>query len=246
MNAHAKSCWLRELEAFQEQMEYFFNNPHLLEEALTHASFAHESGLPFCNERLEFLGDAALELLVSKQLFTEFPDLDEGILTRIRANLVCGESLADWAIHVGLSRRIRLGKGLQRKRNNGDDDILSSLFADATEAFFGAVLLDGGILSLEPVFEKYMDFQVSRNRMDPLADPKSRLQMIAQGKGMGQPSYRLNAVEGLSHEPLFHVSVILGNDIYGTGSGPSRKTAEFAAAEQALKKIEDFETPDTF
>ena len=87
-----KAWWLKELENFQEQREYIFSKPVLLEEALTHASFAHESGLPFCNERLEFLGDAALELIVSKQLFTEFPDLDEGTLTRIRANLVCRDS----------------------------------------------------------------------------------------------------------------------------------------------------------
>ncbi|MBN1332630.1 MAG: ribonuclease III [Synergistales bacterium] len=237
-----KAWWLKELENFQEQREYIFSKPVLLEEALTHASFAHESGLPFCNERLEFLGDAALELIVSKQLFTEFPDLDEGTLTRIRANLVCRDSLADWATDIGISKLLRLGKGLQKKRDNGEDDILSSLFADATEAFFGAVFLDGGLMSLALVVEKYMDFQISRNRMDPLADPKSRLQMIAQRKGMGQPSYRLNAVEGLSHEPLFHVSVILEKKTYGTGSGPSRKAAEFIAAEQALNQLEHVDT----
>lgn len=233
-----KRWWLKELELFQKKTGYFFNNPLLLEEALTHASFSHESGLPFCNERLEFLGDAALELLVSKQLYTEFPDLDEGSLTRMRANLVCRDSLAEWAVEQGVSKLIRLGKGLEKKRNHGDMEVLSSVLADGAEAFFGSVFLDGGLSSLTPVIETYMDFQMARNRMDPAADPKSRLQIRAHQRTLGQPSYKLVSVEGLSHEPMFHVAVFLQGKEYGSGMGSSRKAAEFNAAEKALQELE--------
>ena len=125
--------WQRELASFQERLGYLFSKKEILQEALTHASYAHEKGLHFHNERLEFLGDAVLELIVSANLFNGYPDVDEGTLTRYRSNLVCKNALSVWGKSIGLPQIIRLGKGLEQQGAS------ASIIADTSEAVLGAV-----------------------------------------------------------------------------------------------------------
>lgn len=208
----------------------------LYEQALTHSSFAHEQGNGDAhNERLEFLGDAVLQLVISDHLYFLYPHLPEGRLTRLRAGLVCEATLAALAEGIGLGSYLRLGKG--EAAGGGADR--PSLLADALEALFGALFLDMGlercsplILGLyRPLFEKPAGEQLHR-------DYKTRLQEFIQARDGITPEYRIVRESGPDHDKIFEAEVLLGErGGAGRGSGRSKKDAEQAAAKEAWIRV---------
>lgn len=235
MANHGAKEWQKALALFQEtKLGYVFDDPSLLEEALTHASYAHESGLPFYNERLEFLGDAVLELVISGKLFSELAHEPEGILTQKRASIVCTTNLAKWGKTLGVNNLLRLGKGL----NNQGGRQNASICADAVEAVLGAVFVDGGFQNARDVVLKVIDIQRKSGEIHPekALDPKTRLQHYLQAEGGHLPSYQIVAEEGPSHAPTFVVEVWAEGELLGVGTGSSRKRAERNAAKNALAK----------
>ncbi len=214
-----------QLEILQERIGYFFDDITLLRTALLHSSFTHEHGGNEHNERLEFLGDSVLQLSASHMLFTSEKQLDEGALSRKRASLVCGSSLRRWAEYIEIPALLRTGKGMSGR------GVCSSIYEDAVEALFGAVFLDGGYEAADAVILKYLDFLTRISPPEP-ADPKTLLQILAQEKGIGIPFYETLSVTGPSHQPIFHVRVLLSGIPAGEGTGASKKAAEFNAARE--------------
>ncbi|MGC9372922.1 MAG: ribonuclease III [Thermovirgaceae bacterium] len=216
----------------REVFGYTFSDSRFLEEALTHASFANEQGLGYTNERLEFLGDAVLQLAVTHYLYESYPDDNEGELSRKRAALVCEQTLAEWAIETGLGSRIRLGKGLSRSGGSENPSVL----ADAVEAVIGALFLDGG-------FEKVLGiiFQFSRSRKQRLLqgeeNPKALLQERFESQGKGRPTYRLVKTEGPAHKPIHTVEILLDGKALARATGKTVREAESKAAEEILARI---------
>jgi ribonuclease-3 len=216
----------RSIEALQKAVGYRFSDTQLLIEALTHSSFANESGLSYCNERLEFLGDSVIGLCVAEELFIRYPSEREGRLTKMRARVVCCEALANAARTAGLADHLRLGKALK----NGATD---SILADAFEALLGAVYLDGGIKKAMEVVLKFISLDVDVDA----CDPKSALQERLQHQGLGAPKYKLERTSGPPHDATFWVSVWCGGRFLGSGRGKTRKEAEALAASEALSKL---------
>lgn len=227
--------WEEALKVFQDDLGYRFRDAELLKEALTHSSYAHESGLFSWNERLEYLGDAVLELAVSTRVFRERPDLNEGELTRIRSKLVCGKALLLWAKEMGIEELLRVNSGV---RKDGKKGRLSSVYSDAVEALFGAVYVDGGFSSALAVIEKYLDFhlkgKLAGTSPDIVTDPKSEIQKLLQERGMALPEYRKVSRVGPSHNPTFVVELWVSGRLLSKSMGKSIKEAEFKAAELAL------------
>ena len=224
------------LALLQKKIGYRFHTRELLEEALTHSSYANENAVP-CNERLEFLGDAVLELVVSEKLFAAYPGCDEGRLTSLRARIVCKESLSEWACGIGLKKLIRLGNNFKKCGAN------DSMAADCTEALFGAVFAEGGYSAAASVIA---DFLACKDEIrDPAVkkDPKSELQEYTQAHSLGLPVYEIVDHSGPDHALSFKVRLTVGERIFSEEWGRSRKEAEFSAAEKALKKMRQ-ETAD--
>jgi ribonuclease-3 len=225
------------LREFGERLGYRFSSLDGLKEALTHASYANESGTGSCNERLEFLGDAVLELCVSEELFMSRPDYDEGELTKSRARVVCASSLASWASKVRISPLLLLSKGLEIQGGRRNQSIL----ADAMEAVLGAIFLDGGYKAASSVIKRFMamsSFDASAEERGK--DAKTRLQEAFQAMGLPPPSYRLLSRSGPEHASTFEVeAVLMDGRVFAAGSGCSKKSAEFAAAEVGLRRLED-------
>lgn len=215
---------------FQEKIGYFYNNKGFLEEALTHSSYANESGLLFYNERLEFLGDSVLELIASEMLYKEFHNLDEGKLTRLRSQLVCQNSLKKWAEEVGLNKLIKLGKSLIKEGPS------ESVEADAAEAILGSVFLDGGYESASRVIIEFLKKQKEKASIDTV-DPKTMLQQVTQLKNGSVPYYKTVERKGPDHSLKFKVQVTLNEATLAEAWGNTIKEAEFRAAEKALKNI---------
>ncbi len=213
--------WSPNLEELQERIGYRFRDASLLEEALTHSSYAHEQGLDRWNERLEFLGDAVLELMVSEETFRRFPEAPEGALTRERARLVCEAALAPWGRLLKLDRALRVSRGLMGK-------VSAAVVADAVEALIGALYLDGGL----EVARQFLQNRPDPPQEESSLDAKSRLQILCQERGT-MPVYELCGKEGPAHAPRFQCRLeCCGLSLIG--KGPSRKRAEQNAAEQAL------------
>lgn len=221
------------IRAFEEKIGYEFKNKTYIQTALTHSSFANEHKEFNYNERLEFLGDSILGLVVSDYLFRARNDLPEGKLTRLRANVVCEESLSAVARKINLGDHLFLGKG--EKTSGGSDR--DSILADATEAVIAAIYLDGG-------FDQAKDFILS-NLRDTIAknidgnifrDYKTILQEIIQGNN-GKISYKLVGESGPDHNKEFEMQVKCGQDTIGIGKGKNKKEAEKEAARDALVKM---------
>lgn len=220
----------KEILAFQKKIGYTFKNKELLYEALTHSSYANESGLHIHNERMEFLGDAVLELITSERLYLKYSELDEGLLTRLRSQIVCEKKLYEWAFEIGLPKLIKIGKSLVKRGST------QAMAADAAEAVFGAVFIDGGYSCAVTVVNSFIDSQ--ENTTSPYTvNPKTELQEILQGKGMGVPYYKTVERSGLDHELQFKVQVTIGETILACAWGSSIKEAEFKAAEIALTSL---------
>lgn len=213
---------------------YTFGNRHVLVEALTHASFSNENSLSYCNERLEFLGDAVLELCVTSILFCMFPEDDEGMLSHRRASLVCEDSLSAWALDAGVQSFLRLGKGLLRSGGN----MQPVLLANAAEAVFGAIFLDGGYSSAMKVIGTYCEKTIA-NEAGGSRNPKATLQELMERNSLGRPEYALIEKTGPAHAPFFLVALKCQGRMIGSGEGRTIKEAERKAAEKGLILLEE-------
>jgi ribonuclease-3 len=209
-----------------------FKNKALLEEALTHKSYAMEHGgaIPF-NERLEFLGDSVLSAAVAHYLFERYPEDDEGRMSQLKSMLVSRPSLTVWGRQIGLGQFLRLSEGEHLTGGRDRDSILGN----AMEAVLGAMYLEAGFNATK----KFIDKMLSRKKRLVTADYKSRLQEWAQKKYKVPPDYRVRRSFGPDHAKTFEVEVSLGSESLGEGAGKSKKEAEQAAARNALRKIKE-------
>ena len=221
------------MKSLEEKLGYTFQDKSLLENALTHSSCANESkGRLHSNERLEFLGDSILGMVVAEHLYRNHPDLPEGELTRTRAALVCEESLVEVAHDLGLGDYLKLGKGEEA----GGGRTRPSIRADAVEAVLAAVYLDGGIGSARKIIQKYI---LSREieGLNSKRDYKTALQELIQRESGQSLKYRLTGSEGPDHDKRFFVEVDLNGQPVGAGKGHSKKEAEQMAAKAAIGKL---------
>ncbi len=206
-----------------------------LEEALTHPSYANESGAPD-NQRLEFLGDAVLGLCVSELLAETHPDADEGELTRMRSALVNAEALARWARKEEIGPCLSLGRGARAGAEQGQTNVL----ADAVEAVVAAVYQARGLPGARSLVRDITRDVVLERDLIGVRDPKSTLQERVQALGRPAPRYTVVQSGGPAHDPTFEVRVTVGDEALGTGSGRSKRQAERAAAEAALAFLETY------
>lgn len=221
---------MRELE---RRIGYTFRDPALLEEALNHSSYAneHRSAGVRSNERLEFLGDSVLGFVTAEFLFCQHPDAPEGDLTRIRAALVCEQSLYEVARKLDIGAYLKLGRG----EESGGGRERTSILADATEAVFAAVYLDGGIGAASALIHRLLlDAEKEEVLEERRRDYKTALQELVQRKADQVLSYHMVGEEGPDHDKTFRAEVCLNGDAIGAGSGHSKKEAEQAAARAAL------------
>lgn len=219
------------MKALCEKLNYTFKDTKLLETALTHPSYGGDHHVPHY-QRLEFLGDAVLELAISRYLYFEFPEIDEGKLTRIRAGLVREETLCRAARRLELGRYIRLSVGEDRSGGRQKPSIL----CDVMEAVLAAVYLDGGFDSAVAVIRTALGDDLHPQVLEDHLDAKSRLQEILQRDG-GMPVYEFISMQGPPHAPQFRYSVTLDGRALGEGGGTSKQNAQQAAARDALRKM---------
>lgn len=211
-----------------------------LELAVTHRSYAYENGGVPTNERLEFLGDAVLGVVVTEKLFAMFPELQEGGLARLRSAVVNANALADIARTVGLGEFLRLGRG--EESTGGRDK--SSILADLTEAIIGAVYIDCGLHVATGLIHGWTDPLItSAATMGAGLDWKTSLQELTSAKGLGAPIYVIEE-SGPDHAKHFVARVLLGETLYGYGEGRSKRVAEQAAAAATFQELVDQATPD--
>ena len=225
------------LEALQKALGHRFSELSLPTLALTHSSFSNEKGEEDNYERLEFLGDAVLGLVASQWLYRRFPKAPEGQLAKLKSFVVSAPALADFANAVNLGQHIRLGVGEQRSGGREKTSIL----ADCLEALFGAVYLDGGLEAAAPLVERVIGRALERRTVIRHNDAKTRLQELTQGKGLGLPNYRMVAESGPDHRKRFTVEVHLEGRLIGCAEGRSKKTAEQAAAANALATLPELQ-----
>lgn len=210
-----------------------FKNLDLFDLALTHRSWVNEhKGIRKSNERLEFLGDAVLEFIVSKELYADFPDKEEGYLTALRANLVNTVSLASLARKLDLGTHLYLSKG--EEEGGGRDN--TSLLADTVEAIIGAIFIDRGIKDAEKFIKENLLTDMEAKVHQPLKDAKSRLQEYVQSKGLPAPKYQVVEESGPDHNKKFVIEVVVSGKPWAKGEGKSKSQAEQEAANQALSK----------
>ncbi len=217
----------RELE---EKIGYHFQKPALLKRAMCHSSYANERkmGRLNCNERLEFLGDAVLELATSEFLYEKYPEMPEGDATKTRASIVCEQSLAGCAESISLGRYILLGRG--ETASGGRER--PSITSDAFEALIGAIYLDGGFTSAKEFIRKFVLNDLEHKKL--FFYSKTILQERIQAHCEGDLHYELLREEGPDHQKIFVVRAMLGDRVIGEGQGRTKKAAEQAAAYHAL------------
>ncbi len=223
------------LELLEQRIGYEFRNPALLKQAMTHSSFTNEQRIRKQEnyERLEFLGDAVLELVASEFLFQQHRDLPEGELTKMRASMVCEPALAFCARDLELGQFMLLGKGEENTGGRSRD----SLTSDVMEAVIGAIYLDGGMERAKAFIDRFILSDLEDKQL--FYDSKSNLQELIQGKLKKEYSYELLEVSGPEHDKVFHVSVQMEGEILGRGAGKTKKAAEQQAAYSALLLLRD-------
>ena len=222
---------IRDLET---AIGYQFQNIQLLQNALTHSSYANERwhNSLLSNERLEFLGDSVLGMLVAEYLYHSFPNRPEGELTRMRADMVCERTLAAAANRIGLGDHLLLGHGEEQGGGRNRDSIL----ADAMESVIAACFLDGGIQAALKVVQRFILVEVPVYKLHNV-DYKTKLQELVQQKKNQVLSYKLVGQSGPDHDKKFDVEVSLNGQAVGLGSGSSKKRAEQDAAREAIEKL---------
>lgn len=217
--------------AVSARIGYVFGDRQLVLRALTHPSYALEHGGDDF-QRLEFLGDSVLSFIVATYLYETFPDLPEGVLTRMKVSLTSGHTLSQVARSLDLGPALLLGRGAVREADR------DSVLEDALEAVIGAVHIDGGLDAARAVILTCLG-----PRLDPAAlmsttlDPKTELQELTQSRGLGLPKYEIVAQSGPAHEPHFRAVVRVDGQLAGTGEGTSKQTAQQAAAADALTTL---------
>ena len=213
---------------------YRFHNISLLQNALTHSSYANERwhNSLLCNERLEFLGDSVLGILVAEYLYRTFPDRPEGELTRMRADMVCEKTLANVANSIGLGEHLLLGHGEEQSKGRTRNSIL----ADAMESVIAACFLDGGMEAAEGIVKRFILTEVPVKKMHN-ADYKTALQELVQRKKNQVLAYSLIGESGPDHDKQFVVEVSLNGKTVGQGTGTSKKRAEQMAAQAAIRLL---------
>lgn len=225
----------KELKDLEKKIGYRFNDSSLLMRAMVHSSYANEAHLSKheCNERLEFLGDAVLELISSEFLFFNEDMMQEGDLTRLRASMVCEPALAFCARQIHLGEYLLLGKGEEstggRKRN--------SLTSDALEALIGAIYIDGGFASAKEFIMNFVLNDLEHRKF--FYDSKTILQEIVQANQKEGIEYRLTGESGPDHDKVFSSTVYIGNKGYGTGEGKTKKAAEQEAAYKSILMLRE-------
>lgn len=222
------------LNKLQSQIGYRFKEPKLLKKALTHRSYLNESqNIDQSNERLEFLGDAVLELIISHHLFNSHPNQPEGILTSARSAIVRTESLAKLAQKLDLGSYLLLSKGEEKSggRNN------THLLANTTEALIGAIYLDQGLKACQAFTDKHLIPLAKAILTQPLKDPKSRLQEQTQALGYSSPTYKTISQIGPDHNKTFTINVLVNHQKLASGKGKSKQEAQQKAAKKALLKV---------
>jgi ribonuclease-3 len=221
------------LEQFQNNIGYQFENIKLLEQALVHSSYANENKMSKeeNNERLEFLGDAVLEIVTSYYLFIKYPDMLEGELTKLRASIVCEPTLAKFSKEIHLGDFIMLGKG---EENSGGRN-RSSVLSDTIEALIGAIYLDGGLEATTEFVYNTLLKDVEKKKL--FVDSKTHLQELIQKVSEKPLEYVVVTESGPDHNKIFEVVVRHKNKVIGQGSGRSKKAAEQEAASDAIKKL---------
>lgn len=221
-----------DITLLEERIGYQFRDPELIHEALSHSSYANEKKkLRRSNERLEFLGDSVLSVVVSQYLFEHYPDLPEGELTKIRAALVCERSLHRFALRIGLGDFLLLGKGEEHTGGRERPSIL----ADAFEAVIAAIYLDGGLEAARTHILHFIPEHIPESSSVLFGDYKTALQEIVQKNPEEKVEYVLISESGPDHNKSFMVEVCLNSNVIGKGQGRSKKEAEQMAAKEALE-----------
>lgn len=220
------------MESLEKNIGYIFKDKSLLRLALTHSSYANETGDPSrCNERLEFLGDSVLSLIVSEYIFKNFRDRPEGELTKLRASLVCEKSLCEFSRQMNVGEHMLLGKG--EMQNGGRER--SSILADAFEAILAAIYLDSGFEDAKKHVLRFVKEELEHTEDEVFKDYKTTLQEVIQRNREEHLSYILVDESGPDHNKSFKVEVHLNSNVIGSGIGKSKKQAEQYAAKQALQ-----------
>ena len=223
----------RNLKELEHRIGYTFQDFALLKKAMSHSSYVNEEHLPKyeCNERLEFLGDAVLELVSSEFLFFEHPTTPEGELTKTRASMVCEPALAFCAREIELGEYLLLGKGEEATGGRKRDSITS----DAMEALIGAIYLDGGFTNAKEFIHHFILTDLEDKKL--FYDSKTILQEIVQANMTGNVSYELIDEQGPDHNKIFEVEARIGGKAWGRGKGSSKKSAEQQAAYEAILNL---------
>ena len=223
------------LKELQDRIGYHFQDDKLLKKAMVHSSYANEKHLPKyeCNERLEFLGDAVLELISSEFLFSLHKTMPEGQLTKTRASMVCEPALAFCARDIELGKYLLLGKGEDATGGRKRDSVTS----DALEALIGAVYLDGGFANAKEFIHKFVLNDMENKKL--FYDSKTILQEIVQAKYSESMTYHLLGEEGPDHNKTFCTAVRIGGRTYGEGEGRTKKASEQQAAYQAILRLQE-------
>lgn len=217
---------------FEKKINYVFKDKELLHVALSHSSYANEfKNTRSSNERLEFLGDSVLSIVVSEYLFKHFKHLPEGDLTKIRASLVCENALFEFAKKIDLGNAILVGKG---EENSGGRE-RPSIVSDAFEAVIAAIYLDGGMEAARKYVLGFMPEDIDKYRNRSNGDYKTILQEIIQRNREEKVEYVLKSQSGPDHNRVFEIQVMLNSNVIGEGTGHSKKQAEQMAAREALR-----------
>jgi len=226
----------------QQRISYRFADPELLERALTHKSYANENRVPYHNERMEFLGDAVLNLVVSEHLMRTCPDSTEGDLSRLRAGIVSEPALALIAREIGLGEHLLLGKGEEQTGGRDKD----SLLANCLEALIAAIYLDSGKEPAQSFILQYFADIIRRTcALGSTQDYKTQLQELCQDRLKQLPEYRVVSETGPDHQKQFAVELSVKGQVYGQGIGKSKKEAEQRAAKEALANLSEDRTQKT-
>ena len=224
------------MDKLEKTIGYCFKNRDFVTTALTHSSYANEnrlSGFAY-NERLEFLGDAVLGFIVGSYVFKHFPEIPEGELTKLRASVVCEAMLSKKARMINLGGYLRLGRG--EEMTGGRDRV--SILADAFEALIGAIYMDGGIENAEKFVLAQLEDEIKDMRVKfKTLDSKTNLQEVIQRTSKIPLEYKITDEKGPAHNKVFTASVSHNGKVLGVGTGASKKEAEQAAAQQALKNL---------
>ncbi len=220
------------MEVLEKKLGYKFNNKSLLKNALTHSSYANEvRNGSTSNERLEFLGDSVLSVIVADYLFKNFKTIPEGELTKLRASLVCEKSLCSFSREINLGEHLLLGHGEEKGGGRERDSIL----ADAFEAVLAAIYLDGGMESAREYVLRFVKSELVNKNDEVFKDYKTALQEIIQRNPEESVTYTLKSESGPDHDKVFEVEVHLNSNVIGVGKGKNKKQAEQRAAKQALE-----------